>query len=131
MPTGRALHLICDELTAADVDGRPGFRLGEVTPARGIRLLPAFDNYVIGYRNRAALLAEPLHRHVYHGGMIRPTVVADGQVVATWSLDRPKGRVVISAFESLTPRVRRAVESEVADVGRFLDRELTVALAEA
>ena len=52
LPHGWAVELIRDELTPCDVDGRPGFRAGTVEAVRGVRLLPAFDNYVIGYRHR-------------------------------------------------------------------------------
>lgn len=120
----RSVQLIRDELTAADVDGRPGFRLGEVPPARGVRLLPAFDNYLVGYRDRNALLAAELRPHVYSGGMIFPTVVADGQVAGLWSLRRAEqpARVAVRIFAPLPARVRRAVEAEVQDVARFLGR---------
>src|SRR4051794_35910625 len=72
LPSARAVALVRNELTDTDVDGRPGYRLGAVAPARGVRLLPAFDNYVIGYRDRSAILPPERHPHVYQGGMIRP-----------------------------------------------------------
>ena len=125
LPHARAIALIRDELQAADVDGRPGFRLGDVEPARDVRLLPAFDNYLVGYRDRAAILDPALHGRVYQGGMIRPTVLVDGAVVGTWALDRARGRVTVSPFTPLSTRARRAVDAEIADIGRFLDRELT------
>ena len=127
LPHAQAVQLIRDELTPVDVDGRPGFRLGEVEPQRGVRLLPAFDNYLIGYKDRAAILEPALHEHVYQGGMIRPTILVDGEVVGTWALERAKGRVTISPFAPLTARVRASVAEEVADVARFLGRELDVA----
>jgi hypothetical protein len=124
----QSVALIRDELTAVDVDGRPGFRLGEVEPERGVRLLPAFDNYLIGYKDRSAILEPELHEHVYQGGMIRPTVLVDGQVMGTWALERAKGRVTISPFAPLTAAVRRAVDAELADLSRYLDRDLDVAV---
>lgn len=131
LPSGRAVALIRDELTETDVDGRPGFRLGEVAPAGGVRLLPAFDNYVLGYRDRTAILHPDRHPAVYQGGMIRPVVVLDGRGIGTWALDRAKGRLVITPFERLSASVRRQVEAEAGDVGRFLDRELDLDLAAA
>jgi hypothetical protein len=124
LPHARSVALVRDELTPVDVDGRPGFRLGEVAPERGVRLLPAFDNYLIGYKDRAAILEPALHEHVYQGGMIRPTVLIDGQVMGTWALERAKGRVTVKPFGPLTPAVRRAIDAELADLGRFLGREL-------
>jgi hypothetical protein len=129
LPSGPAVDLIRDELQDADVDGRPGFRLGEAEPLRGVRLLPAFDNYLVGYRDRAALLDPALHPHIYHGGIIRPTVLVDGQVVAMWALDRAKGRITVTPFGELDARTRRAVDAEVGDIGRFLGREVTLAFA--
>src|SRR5581483_3972272 len=123
----RAIELIRDELTPVDVDGASGYRLGEVAPARGVRLLPAFDNYLIGYRDRGALLAPELHGEVYQGGWILPTVLRDGRVIGTWSLDRPGGRVRLKPFEPWPGAVQRAVDREVSDLARFLDQEVTIA----
>lgn len=130
LPSARAVALIREELTEVDVDGRPGFRLGEVEPAPGLRLLPAFDNYVIGYRDRTAILTPDRHPAVYQGGMIRPVVVLDGRGIGTWALDRTKGRVVVTPFQRLSAPVRRQVEAEAADIGRFLGREIRLDLAE-
>jgi hypothetical protein len=128
LPHARAVKLIDDELTPVEVDGRPGFRLGPVEPERGVRLLPAFDNYLIGYRDRAAILDPALHKEVYQGGWILPTIVVDGRVVGTWALDRAKGRVTLSPFEPLSTRVRGEVDAELADLGRYLDRDLDAAV---
>ena len=125
LAAGRAVELIRDELAPVDVDGRPGFRLGEAAPARGVRLLPAFDNYLIGYRDRTAILDPSLHHHIYQGGMIRPVVLVDGQVVGTWTLDRARRTLRVAAFGELPAPVRRPIAIEVADVGRFLGLELT------
>lgn len=126
LPSGRAVGLIRDELQPADVDGRAGYRLGEVEPARGVRLLAGFDNYLLGYRERAVMLAPEFHRRIFHGGVIRPAVLVDGRVVGQWSLDRPRQRVTLTPFEPWSKPVYRDVEAEVADVGRFLDLDLTL-----
>ena len=126
LPHARAVALIRDELTPADVDERPGFRLGEVEPQGGVRLLPAFDNYLIGYKDRAAILDPALHEHVYQGGWIRPTILVDGEVVGTWALERAKGRVTLSPFAPLPSSVRRAVDAELADLSRYFARDVDV-----
>jgi hypothetical protein len=126
LPHARSVALIRDELSPVEMDGRPGFRLGEVEPERGVRLLSAFDNYLIGYKDRAAILEPDLHELVYQGGMIRPTVLVDGRVVGTWSLDRPRGRVDLAPFEPLSAAVRSGVDAELADLSRYFARELQV-----
>jgi hypothetical protein len=119
----RGVELIRDEVTPADVHGRPGFRLGEVRPAGGVRLLPAYDNYAIGYRERA-FIDDRYRPHVYVGGLIRPTVLVDGRIAGFWGLGREE--LVVTPFEPLPARTRRAVERDAADVARFLGRELRV-----
>jgi hypothetical protein len=125
LPYARAIELVRDELREADVDGRPGYRLGEVEPQRGVRLLPAFDNYLVGYRDRSAILDPAAQDRIYQGGMIRPAVLVDGRVAGSWALDRAKGRVTVAPFDEFGSAVRRGVEAEIADVGRFLGRDLT------
>lgn len=129
LPHSRAIELIRDELTPVDVDGRPGYRLGTVDPVRGVRLLPAFDNYLLGYADRAAILPVDRQPLVYQGGMIRPSVVADGAVVGSWSLPPSSGRLTVTPFAPLTRRVERAIEGEAADVARFLERDVTLEIA--
>ncbi|WP_344690600.1 winged helix DNA-binding domain-containing protein [Blastococcus jejuensis] len=54
--------------------------------ARGVFLLPGFDEFVLGYGDRGAVL-DPAHadRIVPGGnGMFRPTVVHEGRIVGTW-----------------------------------------------
>ena len=121
LASGPAIELIRAELSPADVHGRAGFRLGEVEPARCVRLLAGFDNYLIGYRERAFIDAAA-RPHVYIGGLIRPTVVVDGRIVGIWQVT--ESALTITAFEALPVRVGRAVEREVADVAGFLGRDL-------
>ena len=127
---GKAIALIKDELAPVDVDGMPGWRLGSVEPARGVRLLPAFDNYLIGYRHRDAILAADLRPRIYAGGLIHPSVLHDGAVIGKWSLKRSDDpvRVVVEPFGSFSRTIRRAVEDEAADIGRFLGRDAAVEL---
>jgi hypothetical protein len=126
LPAKQAITLIRDELKPVECDGWTGFRLGECDPQEGVRLLPAFDNYLIGYRDRSAIIDADRVERVYQGGLIRPTVLLDGRVAGTWQLDRAKDQVRVQPFEPYSRAVRRDVEAELVDVGRFLDRELAV-----
>ena len=117
LPSSRAIGVIRDELSEVDVLGRPGFRLGAVEPARGVRLLPAFDNYLVGYARRG-FIDDARRGEVYVGGMIRPTVLSDGRVVGRWRL--VKGAVEITPFETFSAHTKRAIEAELADIEGFL-----------
>jgi hypothetical protein len=58
---------------------------------KGVRLLPAFDEHILGYADRTAQLAAQDEEPVCPGrnGVFRPTVVVDGAVVGTWSVPGP------------------------------------------
>lgn len=132
LASSRAIELIRDELTPHDVDGAPGYRLGAVDGAPGVRLLPAFDNYLLGYKDRSAILAPDRQSRVYRGGIISPTVIVDGVVRGTWALNgtRRPASITVSPFEPLPRAQVAAVEAEVADVARFLGRDVELRLGE-
>ncbi|MFC9283045.1 winged helix DNA-binding domain-containing protein [Streptomyces collinus] len=88
--------------------------------APDVRMLPAYDNYLLAYRTREACVPAAHEADVRPGGgIIRPTVIADGLTVATWAR-RDAGRsITVRAFEPLPPRTQAAVDAEISDVSRF------------
>ena len=127
LPAGAAIKAIRDELTELEFDGRRGWTLGTVEPVTGLRLLPMFDNYLLGYRDRTAILDPALHGRVYVGGIIRATVVCDGRVIGSWRLDRSAGSarsatIRVAPFEPFGRRHHGELERERADIERFLGR---------
>jgi hypothetical protein len=126
LPSARAIALIRDELTPTPVHGRPGFRLGPEIDGAGVRLLSGFDNYLVGYRDRNGIIADDHRAEIYVGGIIRPTVLHDGAVVGRWRLERAAGTVAVGFFREPARAVRDRVEAELADVSRFVGRDLRV-----
>jgi winged helix DNA-binding protein len=87
----------------------------------GVRLLPAFDEWLLGWASREPILPpEHAKRVAPGGGIIRPVAIADGRVFATWRLDRPKGRIELDPFARITKPMRAGIEEEVAAIGEFL-----------
>ena len=113
-------------LPAADVRGaraEPDPPAGE-PPEGPLRLLPAYDEWLLGWASRDLVVApEHARRVAPGGGIIRPVAIADGRVVATWRLDRRARRVELDAFGRVP---RRELEAEVAGLGAFLGLELRV-----
>lgn len=54
--------------------------------ARGLFLLPGFDEFVLGYGDRSAAVPPEFARRIVPGnnGMFLPTVVSGGRVIGTW-----------------------------------------------
>ena len=86
---------IADELTEVEHAGRPLWRLrrGAARPAEvPVALLPAFDEYLLGWRDRTLIISERHARRMFRGGgMIPATVVVDGRIVGSWRRDRAGG----------------------------------------
>ncbi len=123
-----ALAGIGSELIEARVGDRTAWRLkGAVRrPQRRIvRLLPAWDTYLMGHRDRE-FIAEPARwrRIMPGGGILRPSIVIDGVAVGTWRLRRG-GRalkVEVEPFAELDRAAAEEIAAEAADIGRFEGR---------
>lgn len=88
-----------------------------------VRLLPHFDPYLLGYRTRELIVPSQYAHAVWTGGgYVMPTVVADGHAVGTWEAVRRPGtmNITVRPFGALADDVRSGIDTEVADVGRFL-----------
>lgn len=103
------------EARAALAGVEPGLA-APVTPPP--RLLPSFDPYLLGWKDRS-FAVPPEHARRVHpgGGVLRATATVDGVAVGTWSLRR--GKVELDAFATLEPEHAAALEAEAADVERF------------
>jgi hypothetical protein len=111
----RAYELIAADLDEVEVLGRRAYVARGLEPApAAVRLLPAFDNLFLGHRDRALTVTPDHARDVMPGGgIIRPTVLADGRAAGTWRLQH--GRPEVEPFRPPGPDVA----AEVADVIRF------------
>ena len=82
--------------------------------ARDVFLLPAFDEYLLGYQTRTAVLPMEFASRIVPGGngVFLPTVISDGEVVGTWKRvgTGTKRTVSATAFTSFDERVSAAVE---------------------
>lgn len=123
-------ELARDELVEVVYEGTSHWmspRTADAASARrpsGMRALPGFDEWVLGYQNRAvALPSEHAERIVPGGnGVFLPTIVSAGVVVGTWRRKIEKDRVTVTAvpFEALTARQQSGFAREAARFGRFL-----------
>src|SRR5262249_3065672 len=87
--------------------------------ARGVFLLPGFDEFILGYADRrCALPAEFADRGLPGGGVSRPTGVSDGQGVGPWKPAGPraKRKVAATPFVAFADKVVEAIPKVYASL---------------
>lgn len=118
----------------SEVVGRETFWRSHAAPvaSQSASLLPAFDEYLVAYRNRDAVL-DPRHAKRVNagGGLLSPCVVIDGQVIGTWrrALSRETVAIDLDLFAPVTSRVLRRIRQAAQRYGEFLGREVLLAAA--
>ena len=123
--TGLGALAAAGEVENVRIAGAPAYRLpGESSPEdRTVRLVPAFDEYLLGYRGRALALDAAYARRIQAGGgIVHPAVLVGGRIVGTWRQRRADGRLIVAVepFRRLPRGIRAALATEAADIGRFL-----------
>ena len=96
-------------------------------------LLPGFDEYLLGYKDRSAVLTAERERLVVPGGngMFLSTVVVGGQVVGTWRRRVGTRRVdlTVTPFAGEPTLPQAALERAATAYGDFLGLPATVSSA--
>jgi hypothetical protein len=96
-----------------------------------VRLLPRYDEYLLGYQSRAFMVSEAYARSIHPGGgIIKSTVIVNGRALGIWRSERKKNRttIVIEPFERLSSTLKPVLEAEVADLGRFSQQQTNLRL---
>ncbi len=87
-------------------------------------LLPNYDEYLIAYKDREAVLDPARARNlgIYTAVEFPHHLVVDGQVAGSWKRDvtAASARVTLRWHAPPTPRQRAALSAQAARFGRFL-----------
>src|SRR2546426_5288009 len=89
-----------------------------------VRLLPSFDSFLLGHRDRDHLVDRTHYKQVYkEQGWLAPAVLVDGRVAGTWSYQRqPRNlRVDVKMFAVFNKETRAKAKEEAHDLSRFLE----------
>jgi hypothetical protein len=83
----------------------------------GVHLLPGFDEFLLAYKDRSAVL-DPAHAGKIvpgNNGVFKPTIVVNGKVAGVWKLSD----VTATPFRPLTQRDTRALRAAAIRYKRF------------
>lgn len=103
-------------------------------PARGVRLLPYFDAYVVAGQPRERLFPGKAYQRALGGGQAGnyPVLLVDGVVTGVWH-QRRRGRrttVTVEPLVPLTARQERELGEQVERVGEVLEATAELVVGE-
>ena len=87
---------------------------GSAGKAGGVFLLPGFDEYLLGYKDRGEVLAPEYAGRITPGGngVFKPMIVADGRIAGTWQ--RGAGDLAPEPFTPLNASQAKALARAAA-----------------
>jgi hypothetical protein len=135
---------LANELEEVDVEGAClwiASGASETEPATAddsVRLLPQYDCYVIGSRQRSRFIPEPARKRIsaygrgrFEGAVAVPLLAINGVIAGMWKrAPRAGGQLVtVEPFTRLTKAHRRQLEVEVERLGRFYGTDAALSIA--
>ncbi len=93
------------------------------TTADRLHLLPAFDEFIISYKDRTAMLDSDNHsKAISSNGIFRPTIVYNGKVIGLWKKVVKKSTPTVEPnfFQRPSKTVKQLVEDAAARYEAFL-----------
>jgi hypothetical protein len=99
--------------------------------ADAVHLLPGFDEYLLGYTDRSAVL-DPQHAELTHpgaNGVLFPVFVIGGHVQGVWkrTLKKKAVELTFSPFVPLTAAQQEGVAAAAERYGQFLELPAVIA----
>jgi len=130
----RGIQIAGDELTPIDIDQRRFWLSAEARPLPKRKptahLLPNYDEYFIGFKDRSAVGQRIKSVSAVVGGnaVMAHVVVLDGQLVGGWKRTFAKGDVLLTLnlVTAATPAERRNIVAAARRFGEFLGSHVEV-----
>jgi hypothetical protein len=131
----QAIRLTASQLVEMKAGDKTYWLSSELSPTPKMSskayLLPGFDEYLLGYRDRSAVL-DPRHAgKVYPSanGMFISTIVIDGRVLGTWKRTAKASSTLVTPtpFAVFGATARRAIQAAARRYEQFLGCDVVVA----
>jgi hypothetical protein len=127
---GAGLHLVCQVFEGRaywSATEKPTLRRVRTPNARTplVRLLPAYDEFTVAYRDRSLLVTSPSKMLRAGLGLLNPVVVVNGKVLGAWSRRIAKGavRIEVKLLRALNRMEHAGLLAATRAYGAFLGFE--------
>lgn len=93
-------------------------------------LLPGFDEYLLGYKDRSVVLDAQYFQKIVPGnnGIFSSTIVKDGQIIGTWRRTLKNDHVIITpqSFIEFTETQKKLFSAASNEYSRFLEKNVSI-----
>jgi hypothetical protein len=92
-------------------------------------LLPAFDEFIISYKDRTAVLQQEHHAKAFtSNGIFYPAIVMNGKAIGLWKRNIQKDKVILEAefFKNVSKTVMTSVEKSFNQFGKFVEKKTEI-----
>lgn len=121
-----AIEIIEPEMERFEMEGQT-YWMYPVNPGSGsgkdkVYLLPNYDEYIISYADRSAVLTSDKHRNIISSnGIFRATILLDGKIIGTWkrTLKNNKAAFELNYFTRPAPDIKSLTEAETERISNF------------
>jgi hypothetical protein len=131
LPAGdskRALDMVKPDLSTAAVDLKIFWFAGtDIKLKDSAYLLPAYDEFIISYKDRNATITLENHkRAVSSNGIFRPVIVVNGQTIGIWKRTFKKDEAILETeyFTLPRPALQKLIQVASVRYGKFLDKKI-------
>jgi hypothetical protein len=129
----QALEMVKADLVSETIDSQTYWftylTLKPKADRESVYLLPAYDEFLISYKNRSAsFLFENHKKTISNNGIFRPVIVVNGQVIGIWKRIMKKDKVIVEAefFKQIDNTTRLLLEREVLKYSHFMGKKTDV-----
>jgi hypothetical protein len=136
LPAGDArkgLEMNKSNLSSKEIDGQTYYLPNEFSIPENepdaLYLLPAFDEFMVAYKDRSASLAPEQAKEAITGnGIFKPIIVAGGKIRGVWKRNFKKDSVIIEkiVFGELNEAEHEIFQSKARDYALFEGKNVTV-----
>jgi hypothetical protein len=122
----KGLDAVKSDFVTEKIDSQEYFIANEfaaiTNSEESVFLLPAFDEYIISYRDRtAALSSEHNHRAISSQGVFYPTIIVNGQVTGLWKKSTTQ-TVIPDFFDLPDSDTKKRIEEVIDCFKEFLKK---------
>ena len=129
----QALEMVKVDLISETIDSQTYWftHLSPVPKAyrESVYLLPAYDEFLISYKNRSASFFFENHKKtISNNGIFRPVIVVNGQIMGIWKRTIKKDKVIVETelFEQIDDTTKILIEKEAVTFGYFLGKKTEI-----